>query len=399
MSERVIYRYLVFIVLSAFFLGNHFLENIGVQYVSDGGSPIVKIHIYAYLIIILFVYLCLRYGPIRIMESTGEYRYCWLLSIISISIVSTYGLFRFGTSGLAYLVNTILAPVLLFPLVCRIDSDYKVRLLKLLSWLIFINSIVALVEFVAQQSLISVDIGNFSFYRSTAFLSHPLNNALITASLASILIRYSQVPRAIYSSVVLLALFAFGGRAAMAIFLGTYILTSLNELKVFLTVGVRVNRYKAAAFPFILMATAVAVMLAVGFTPIGERILSKLFIDTSASARFDVFILLDQLSYHEWFLGARSSLLNNIEYFIGINVVENYMVGWILSFGLICCFLLTMAVYNVPLYIARNNGFLYIVVLASFILISLSNNALSSKTNALLFLFFSFGCVFENDPI
>ena len=49
------------------------------------------------------------------------------------------------------------------------------------------------------------------------------------------------------------------------------------------------------------------------FTSVGERILSKLYLDGSARARLDVFMILDQLSYFEWFFGAEDSLRKNIK--------------------------------------------------------------------------------------
>ena len=399
MSEKILYRYIVFIILTAFFLGAYLLENMGVQYTSEGGSPLVKIHIYAYVTLLLFFYLCLRYGLLRVGSATEEYKGCWYFSLIALSLVITYGLYRFGTSGTAYLVNTILVPIFIFPMMCMLSKGSKAKLLRLLAWLLLINSLVALFEFSMQRSLVSVEFSSFSHFRSTAFLTHPLNNALITASLAPVLMSASRVPPVIYFSIVLLSLFAFGGRAAMAIYLLGTLAVSFHRIKGFMTSGIRVNRIWAGILPLVFIFAVSFIAYALLFTPIAERIFSKLFIDRSAEARFDVFILLEELSLKEWIYGAAPSLLENIKFFIGIKVIENYVVSWVVYFGLPFSILLIVSAYRLPFKSMIKGSAKLRVCILIFLLVSLSNNALNTKTPALLFLFLIVVCCKQDDTI
>lgn len=384
------------IVISAFLLGAFLLENIGIQYVSEGGSSILKIHTYSYLSMGAFTFLLFRIGLFNLVKSLNELRKAWLLAIASILAVILYGFMRFGTSGLAYLIDTIFIPLILIPVVYGLSDSAKVQLQALLGYLLFLNSCIAIIEFVLGQSIVAVEIGSFSFFRSTAFLAHPLNNALITASLTPIVMRYTKIPVALYVSVVVLGLFAFGGRAALGIFLLGNFFIILPRLRDFLGPGIRYQKLKFAYLQALVYFSLIAVILILALTPIGERILSKLHIDASAEARFDAFILLEQLSYSEWLLGASPGLLNDIVFYIGINVVENYLIGWVLNFGLLGCMGLLFSTYLVPFMLVYKQEWSAKIVLLSFILISVTNNALTVKTPALMFLVVVLSCHYRS---
>ena len=387
MKSENIYKVMMFTFLTAFIFGGYLLENVGIKYVSEGGNPLVKIHISTYILMLTVAIFTLRRGINVPLTSLRELRASWLISFLCIVLVIFYGLIRFGTSGMAYLVDTMVAPLLALYLLSQLSITHKNKLLTLLAYLLFINSVIAILEFILGSTLISVDFSKFSHFRSTALLTHPLNNALITAALAPLLMSYTRIPYLIYFTVITLALFAFGGRAATGIFiLGVFILIA-PKVPAFIAAGVRVSKMRFAVIQALAFFASIFTILVITLTPIGARILSKLHIDGSAQARFDVFIILEQLSLREWFLGASQTLLENIAFYIQIDVIENYIIGWIVSFGIICTVLLFLSCYKLPLKIAlgknRNSAKIALIV---FILVSLTNNALTTKTPALLFL-------------
>ena len=119
-----------------------------------------------------------------------------------------------------------------------------------------------------QRSVIPVEFSSFAYFRSPAFLNHPLNNALITVSLAPILMSRTKVPTLIYFSITLLALFAFGGRGAMALFIFGSAILSFDSLKKFFTVGVRVSRQRFAlmqALFFVALISLVLILVVTSF--------------------------------------------------------------------------------------------------------------------------------------
>ncbi|WP_405601089.1 MULTISPECIES: VpsF family polysaccharide biosynthesis protein [unclassified Pseudoalteromonas] len=388
MKSENIYKIMFCVFLLSFILGGYLLENLGIQYVSDGGSSLGKIHITSYILFFCIGMLTLEKGLNKPLANLKELRGAWLVSTLSISVVIFYGLFRFGTSGMAYLIDTIVSALLAVYLLSQLNSEHKKKLLRLLAYLLFINAVIAILEFILGKTLVDVSFSSFSHFRSTALLTHPLNNALITAALAPLLMNQTRFPTLLYFTVIFLALFAFGGRAAVGVFLfGTFILVA-PKIPAFLTKGIKMTKIRFAALQALTFCAVIFTSLVIIFTPIGSRILSKLHVDGSAQARFDVFIILEQLSPSEWVFGASQELINNIAFYIEIDVIENYLIGWIVSFGLICTFLLIVSCYKLPVKLARNSNIRVSVALIVFIIVSLTNNALTTKTPALL-LFFS----------
>lgn len=387
MKSENIYKLMIFIFLSSFIFGAYLLENLGIQYVSEGGNPLVKIHITSYVLIFAVLLHTLKRGVIRPLANLKHLKTSWLVSMFCITLVIIYGLYRFGTSGMAYLVDTVVAGLLAIFLLSQLDYDQKNKLLKLLAYLLFMNSIVAIVEFTYGASIIAKSGVSYGHFRSTAFLAHALNNALITAALAPILMRYTRIPLLIYFAVTTLALFAFGGRAATGVFFIGMFIIAAPQMSTFISNGVKISKVRFAIFQALAFFVLIITVLLIILTPIGERILNKLYIDGSAQARFDVFIILEQMSLGEWFFGAAHDLISNISFYIEIHVIENYIIGWIVSFGAIFALLLFLSCYKLPLkLIELNTGAASRVTLFIFLLVSLTNNALTTKTPALLFL-------------
>ncbi|WP_019276014.1 VpsF family polysaccharide biosynthesis protein [Vibrio coralliilyticus] len=374
-------------IASSILLGGYMLEDLGVPYVSQGGSPLFKIHLYSYLILMGFGLIFLFDGMKGIAQRLGSYYRFWLIALACNVFVILYGFAIHGSSGMAYLVNTFLAPVLIVPLLAHLNDNQKSFLLKLIAYLILLNSLVAVMEYMLHFRLVKVDFQEFSFFRSTAFLTHPLNNALITVSIALLVANKTKLPGFVYMLIVALALFAFGGRAALAIFICAVSVSFAPMLWKAITQGIPDNKQKIALFMLIGYFAFWAGAYLLVESGITERIASKLYIDGSASARLDVFYLIDQLSVREWIFGASHRLLESIELYLDIDVIENYLVGWIFTFGLVGAVPLFVTVF-VPLgYFAVSGNYIERVTILSFALVSITNNSLTTKTPALLLLF------------
>ncbi|HGS4987552.1 TPA: VpsF family polysaccharide biosynthesis protein [Vibrio cholerae] len=385
MKEKTVYLWLCLVLYLAYFFGAYLLESIGIKYVSEGGFVLFKIHVYSYILIAVFINNLSKFGVSGFFYKLGYIKKYWLSAMGATIIVMCYGLYRFGTSGMAYMIDTIFTPLILISLVISLDESYKESLMRIMAYLIFINSLLAISEFVLSKSIIPVEFSSFSFFRSTAFMAHPLNNALITATLAYILSDKTRIPPIIYVSIALLALFCFGGRGSMGAFMIGLFVVSLPALYQFLTVGVRTTKIRLATTQLVVFICIILVVYIVMYTGISERILSKLYVDNSAQARFDVFILLDSLSMSEWFFGASRQFLDNIFYISGVLVVENFFIDWILKFGLPLSLLLIYCLLAILMHLTQSRMPL-MVMIGVFILASVTNNSLSVKTPAILFL-------------
>ncbi|MDD9156051.1 VpsF family polysaccharide biosynthesis protein [Aliivibrio sp. S4TY2] len=374
------------VIILAFFLGGYMLEGMGIQYVSEGGTPLFKIHIYSYIILLTIGLFTLKEGVKEQLLHLDTLAKPWLFSVIMVSFVILYGLFRYGTSGMAYIIDTFLTPLLFLLLLSRLNTDECQRLLSLIAGLLLLNSIFAIIEFVSGTRIVSVEFSSFSYFRSSALLTHPLNNALITAGLTLLVFNKTRIPNIIYLSIILLAMFAFGGRAAIGILLLFSAIACIPYVFRFFTHGIEISKQRFA----IMLCLFYFAIIAMGFvlieSGITERIMSKLHLDESASARFDVFYLLEQLSLIEWLFGASANLQSAIELYIGISVIENFIIAWIFSFGLICTIPLLLVLITMFGSLTRKVGGLAFMAVPVFFFVSITNNSLTTKTPALLFM-------------
>ncbi|BCN25935.1 VpsF family polysaccharide biosynthesis protein [Vibrio alfacsensis] len=377
------------VITLAFFLGGYMLEGMGVKYVSEGGTPLLKIHAYSYIILLATVFCTLKEGVKVQLQRLDTLKASWMLSVILVSFVIVYGLARYGTSGMAYIIDTFLTPLLFLLLLTRLNADECLRLVSLIAFLLLFNSTIAIVEFISSTRLVDVEFSSFGYFRSSALLTHPLNNALITAGLTLLVFNKSRIPSIIYLAITLLAMFAFGGRAALGILLAFSLIASIPYIFGFFTYGIDISKQRFAVMLCILYFSIIIVGFVLIESGITERIISKLHIDGSASARFTVFYLLDQLSPNEWLLGASDNLQSAIELYLGISVIENFIIAWIYKFGLLGMIpLLTMVLLTLYSLSLKSRGLAYFSVLI-FLIVSTSNNSLSTKTPALLLMFSS----------
>ncbi|EEY52008.1 putative membrane protein [Vibrio cholerae] len=382
-----VYFSVMITLISSVIFGSYFLENLGIPYVSDGGSPLLKIHLYSYIILLSYFMVSIKIGMTWFSKKLGEYNHIWLISLFCLSFVIIYGYFRYGTSGMAYMVNTFLVSLMIIPLISILNHSQVDKILRLVSYLILINSVIAIFEFLTNSRIVEVEFKDFSYFRSSALLTHPLNNSLITASLSLLLFNKTFLPGIIYILITLLALFSFGGRSALVIFLFVIFIYYFPQVLKFITSGVKANKKRVALFMlpgYLALLSFLMILINSGIT---ERIISNLYIDGSASARIDVFFLLEQLTVSEWIWGASHRLIESIELYIGINVIENYFIGWIFTFGLIGTIPLAICVFLPLYYLSRNSDYSSKLSVLIFIIVGITNNSLTTKTPVLLLLF------------
>lgn len=386
LNVNVYFSVMMALILSVIF-GSYFLENLGIPYVSDGGSPLLKIHLYSYIILLSYFMVSIKIGMTWFSNKLGEYSNIWLISLSCLSFVIIYGYFRYSTSGMAYMVNTFLVSLMIIPLISILNDSQVDKILKLVSYLILINSVIAIFEFLTNSRIIEVEFKDFSYFRSSALLTHPLNNSLITVSLSLLLFNKTFLPGIVYILITLLALFSFGGRSALVIFVFVLFIYYFPQMWKFITSGVKANKKRVALFMLPVYLAILSFLMILINSGITERIMSNLYIDGSASARIDVFFLLEQLTVSEWIWGASHRLLESIELYIGINVIENYFIGWIFTFGLIGTIPLAMCVFMPLYYFSRNGDYSSKLSVLIFFLVGITNNSLTTKTPVLLLLF------------
>ncbi|PKG37528.1 VpsF family polysaccharide biosynthesis protein [Psychromonas sp. Urea-02u-13] len=387
MNHQFFFRGVLLLLTVAFFLNGYFLESLGIIYAGEGGSPLHKIHLYSYLVMMLFVCLFLKFELNYIIIRMGDFFKVWLVSFAFLIFVIFYGIVLFGTSGMAYLVNTFLSPLLLLPIICVMSIEQKQFIVKFIAYLLLLNCCVAIIEYAFNTRMVNVEFSSFAYFRSTAFLTHPLNNALISVALLPYLLHRTVLPTVFYFGISILALFAFGGRAALGIYLLMLTLIALPSLYRFVTSGVRMNKLTFSLLCFFSYFFFIALVIVVFESGIGDRILNKLHMDGSASARVDVFYILELMSPEEWLFGATDNLRGAIDIYLGISVIENYIIGWIFTLGVVGTVPLLISFLSPLLFFIKKGEWSTRVAVVGFLIVSITNNSLTTKTPILLFLY------------
>lgn len=387
----------VFLILCiAFFLNSYALEVFNIFYVSEGGSPFFKIHIYSYVILIVVILKVLKFGLLGYIKPLGGFTKYWLLFVGCIVYVICFGFIKFGTSGMAYVVDTLLTPTLLLPIVLALTPKQRELLSRMILLLLLINSLTAIGEYVIGKRLFDYQFEEYQYYfRSTAFMNHPLSNALISVSLAILLYNDKRYNAMLIFTITCIAIFAFGARTATVIF----IIASIPSLYViyFLekTGGQGIKRTDLIIMKVSILLGSFALMYAVTALNFGARIFENFMIDGSAQSRFDAFYVFDFLSDEELLFGVYQDFFEDLMLYIDNAIVENYIIGWLLNYGFVGALPLIISFFCFLFALFKNSTFLVRVAVIAFTVVSVSNNSLASKNPALLYFFITYAAVYQ----
>lgn len=387
---------LAMMVFFAFFFGAYALEAVGIKYVSVGGSAITKIHIYSYVGMGVFVTATGFYGLSKYRCVLGPLFEAWLYLLLSIVYLIIYGLVAQGTSGMAYVVDSLLVPVMMFPVVALLSNEGKKALLSIITVLVLANCITAVLEYVFKFKIWDPGFDNFYYFRSTAWFGHSLNNALIVSSVSIALIRHAYISPILIFSTTVLSLFAFGARAAAVIFMLVALLVMMRKVIDLYKVNRKQGVYKMVRGLALALAGVFMLAYFIVEFKVGSRVFDNLLIDASAQTRLDVFDVFKYLSFHEYFFGASEQILSDLPRYINNDIVENYVIGWFLQYGLLGMLplLLAYVFFMAKVFVSGDmyvRGMVFV-----FVLVSLANNALSVKTPALLFFMIVAACCLKD---
>jgi hypothetical protein len=383
-SNFIFYSVLASVTL-AFVFGSYALEVVGIQYVSEGGSFLFKFHFYTYILLMMALVLGLSKADFSIRGALGPLFTYWVFFTVSILWMIVYGWLKSGFAGLAFIVDTLLSPVIIFALVLCLSKNHNARLIIVITIFVFINSSTAILEYLFGDHLFAHTSASGDYFRSQAWLSHPLNNALIVSSVAPVLLSCRVINPVITFSIVFLALLAFGARSAFMVFL------FVSSFALFISIRYSYRSSGATLFQVVtygvllIFLPFVLYYLIINFD-IGGRVFQNIYIDSSAQTRLDVFYVFNFLSFHDFLFGVPRDFMDNINYFIGNEVVENFYIAWILGYGLIGAGPLILSFLLFLYRVFKFSNIYSRLSLISFFLISMTNNALSVKTPALLFL-------------
>jgi hypothetical protein len=384
MNNRFFYKVITTTLILSFLLGHYLLNDVfGVPYYHEGGNPVLKIHIYSYVLIFSSTWLILATTEKSLVFSNVVAKFrLFNVFLVSVVILTSYGLFSSGLGGLAFIIDTLFSSIIVMFFLAQLSMQNLIKTRQLLLLLIIANSLVALAEYIMGMNFIPREAPVWEF-RSWAFLSHPLNNSLITASLVIPLMMLIDKPvnKMAFIVLMLMALLAFGGRSAFVITSLSLFFIFVHTLHAFFTGKLKVNRSYIFVFyvSIFFLPLVMFVLFDYGF---GERIFSSLTIDDSASTRFNVYDVFNLVSTHELLWGAGENLDYAVLLYTGVSTIENFWIVFIMQFGLVFGggFILVFITF---LMLNFCKDFYSTLSVFSFLLIASSNNSLSVKTPAL----------------
>jgi len=382
-------RSLLWTGLGLRFLVSNALLNTLYPYTAEGGNPFLKIHPGTYLIILVFLSAFIRLDFVRALFDQARRNFFAFLFLIIIGVIAAISVWRFGFSGLAYLIDTWIAAIITAMLLKYVKPDTLTHLSKMILVLIFVNSIMALAEYVTQTHFMPYDTYSFfKFFRASAIFGHPLTNSLITSSM--LLLVFAMPWRARTQWILVLtylsAIMAFGARAAFAVSVIMLAMQQFFSLSGRLLKG-RLTISTLTVIPFALLVGVALLYILLFETTLGTRIVDLgLLTDSSANARFKVGTIFKFLEPEQLLWGLPSAermiIVGKSLYF---SVIENFWVGLVLNFGIILFIPFVVSFLGFLFGLARGKGGAVGFAVVTFLLVASANNSLSAKTPDLVF--------------
>jgi hypothetical protein len=319
---------------------------LGIPYDAPFGPAVAKFHPGAYLLVLAWLAALACHGnPLRI-GARQIARYPALAGyFVAMVLVFVWVIYRHGSSGAAFIVQTLWMPAIAAFTLALHDEERHRELLVILMLLLGLNALVALGESLLARRLIPLYINRDDAmaggsFRASAFLGHPLVNAMVTAALlpACALLPWARKWRVALAGVLLLALFAFGGRTSLALSVLVYGTAAL----VFVSLGVARGRYSYLQLTggvLALMLGAVALVLVVASTGMGTRIFQNLSQDNSANARLLAWTAFEHVRAADLWVGLAPAQIDTVALRMGLDprfeAIENYWIYLLLMLGVV----------------------------------------------------------------
>ncbi|WP_408949868.1 VpsF family polysaccharide biosynthesis protein [Lysobacter sp. Hz 25] len=396
--DRASRVFLVLSLLAYLCLSPAMLTVLGIPYDAPYGSFVFKLHPGSYLLTIaLALSLAAQGNPLvaLLRRLAGQP----LLGLYLLAMLSgfVYSLLRYGASGSAFFIDTLMMPAAIALILLRLDAAQLRGLFRLILIVAIANAALGLVEAAMQHHLVPYTVAGGvpvieDKFRATALLGHPLENALITSIvlLASLDRPMSPLWRASLVAFLVLALLAFGGRTSFVLTtLALLAYTAWGALH-----GLRAGRYGylhiVGASIAMLLALPMAMAL-VWRSGLGARIFEGLYLDDSATVRLRIFSVFDHLDRFDVLFGISPAQIHAVSARVGLSAnleaIENFWLFMLLQLGVFGFAVFALGLLCAFWLLWRRAGSGGRWTLLVFLITASTTNSLASKTSALTLLF------------
>lgn len=382
------------VLILTFVFGHNVLAFIGYPQADFTTSTLYRLFPLTYLATgILGYYIII--GRIKISDLIYRMKPEFLL-LATCFIVIGYLKYTNNLDAFSFLLNTLYLPAIISILIKSTDKEMFYRARNLVYGIFFITACIAVIEKLSGTALLGVAYSSGSHFRPSALFGHPLNNALIIATLTIILFYGTKDKRMRIIVLItgMVSVFCFGARGGMiGIFLGILVNTVCNIIGI----GDREARYlKMKRGLLSIIGFGIIFFVVLNFTHLGSRIARLSFTGSSAEVRVEVFDVLHGLRLQDLLWGHSIEKIQYFQYLSDTPIIENFWIIWILKFGLVVTLLLVSAI---GYFLFKNmNGVdrdVKYAVLATFICVASTNNSLATSTLVISILIASIYIIFH----
>ncbi|WP_290871131.1 VpsF family polysaccharide biosynthesis protein [Aquabacterium sp.] len=307
-----------------------------------------------------------------------------------------WAVLRHGPSGLAFFIDTLMAPAIAGLLITAQSDAARSRLKQLVMWLIVINAVLALGEYASRVHLVPGIKGSGeddpdAFFRATGLLGHPLTNAKVTVTALPFIGALPWALRWRVAAVVLLslALLAFGGRTSLVMGALVYGLAGLACLLVHIARGRFSYLQLTGGAVGLLLGMALVTAIVLG-TGLGDRVFHNFTWDNSADVRFLAWQTLDHFGGTDIWMGQPIEGIDHLAERVGIDMryeaIENFWVYMLLLLGITGFLPFVLGLALLAVHLIQRSGLWQSLAVLVYIVVASGTNSLASKTISLLVL-------------
>ncbi len=384
-AQRVVMAFMVVVLLEMLLLPNPLLTPLTGYAEPGGGNPLLKIHFYSYTLFLALAYVVASVGLVRFAAQQVALRPGVVQFAAIVALCATATIWRQGIGGVAYMVDTLLAAPLAVMLALSLDEDRRRRLTTLVIYFVTFNAVIGVIERLAGVHFIFTELDKFEYFRATALMGHPLENAFVTSSIMFLVVAMPWRPlkKALILSVCMAGILAFGARSSFGVSIALGIAAALYfGARSLLRGEMRLSTLMAA--PWIAtLALAAGAALTFG-TVLGERIVKLAKFDESAQTRVDAFKLFDYLSPSDILYGVDFAEVNFLlTTYKDVQIIENCWINILLMLGAVLFVVFAASLLGFLRSIARGRGAIAAFAILNFIVVASTSNSISTKTPSL----------------
>lgn len=369
---------------------NYIGWGIGLDYVENWKKILPVVYIYVPLVI--YKNFMVKNKREDYLKNKYEYR---LLMILFILICFMIVMEHDNVYGM--IINSLLLPILVSIVIpkdrysiCNYNIARNIR--KIIYSFFIIECGIAIIERLylinifplAGSGISMLENGFKGSFRSTALHNHPLQNALCVSIIMSfVLVTYNkEIKKMLIIILGYISILCFNTRSSIVGWVLLFIIYIIYNI-FFEKKKTALAKYGLVVFAGIIVVFIIWIITTFS---LGDRIINLgLFDNSSAYERIKIWDIFRVYSIMDFLLGVSSSTAKTITSSVGVVVVENYWLVFLLRFGVI--FLLFIAIYYAGLIKKLLNGYSsfqkYFVIIC-FLFISSTNNSLASAAPALV---------------